>query len=96
MMHIEPYETEIFAESVFKDGRILPNPASQRILELTRSYLVELARDASGWETVYRDPADDRLWECDYPHSNRHGGGPPRLRNISLEEARQKYNLRQV
>ena len=55
---------------------------------LTRFHLIKLGHDESGWITLFRDPDDDRLWELDYPHGGWHGGGPPRLRVVSPEEAR--------
>ena len=77
--------------------RLLPGEtvidASVRIEELVGAHLVLLATDASGWSMLFRDPEDGRLWEHSYPHSERHGGGPPRLSVISLEEARGRYSI---
>ena len=42
---------------------------------------------------LYRDPNDNRLWELIYPQSEMHGGGPPELRNLTFNEARQKYDV---
>ncbi len=42
---------------------------------------------------LYRDPADNRLWELSYPNSALHGGGPPMLRNCTLLEFKLKYGL---
>jgi hypothetical protein len=44
------------------------------------AHLEEVAVDASGWITTYRDPSDDSIWVMDYPHGEEHGGGSPRLR----------------
>ena len=38
----------------------------ERIEWLLASRLERLATDASGWETLYRDPRDGRLWEHTY------------------------------
>jgi hypothetical protein len=34
------------------------------------------------WETEYEDPRTKEKWILDYPHSERHGGGEPRLRKV--------------
>lgn len=36
--------------------------------------------DSETWETEFRDDATGETWILDYPHSNLHGGGSPRLR----------------
>ena len=46
---------------------------------------------SAGWETLYRDPRDGRLWELTYPQSEMHGGGPRRLHVLSRDEAAAKY-----
>ena len=93
MMNIKPDETMLVGQWVLDDGRPVADDVSKQIVALTQSQLVEIGRDASGWITLYRDPNDGRFWELDYPQSELHGGGPPRLRAISPEEARQKYSL---
>lgn len=64
---------------------------AKRIHVLTRSHLAEVARDASGWNVLYRDPLDGRYWEMTYPHGEMHGGGPPRLLCLALDDARERY-----
>jgi hypothetical protein len=66
---------------------------SQRIFELVKSDLVEVKSDASGWDILYRDKHDMRYWEFIYPQSYMHGGGPPQLRNLTSEEACNKYGI---
>ena len=34
------------------------------------------------WKTEYEDPRTGEKWLLDYPQSDLHGGGPPRLRRI--------------
>ncbi len=58
---------------------------------LIRTHLRELGKDSSGWEALYRDPDDGRLWELTYPKSELHGGGPPQLRSLAPDEARKNY-----
>ena len=55
--------------------------------------LVKLSHDASGWLTLYRDPVTEQLWELDYPHSERHGGGPRLLTQINPAEASLPYGI---
>jgi hypothetical protein len=62
-----------------------------RIKELTDTCLTKIAVAESGWETLYRDPADVRLWELSHPHSEMHGSGPPKLRCLPIVEAQAKY-----
>ena len=41
--------------------------------------------NATGWETEYEDPKTGAIWVMDYPHSEYHGGGSPRLRKRATE-----------
>jgi hypothetical protein len=91
MMHIQPWETIMVGQWIVENGRVVADQTSQRIARLIKENLVEVGRDASGWDVLYRDPEDDRLWELIYPHSEQHGGGPPELRALSVEKAKQKY-----
>jgi hypothetical protein len=76
----------------FDDGKKLaPDETSSRIDRLVDEYLSELGTDPSGWDTLYRDPNDGRLWELTYPQSDTEGGGPPRLTEIDAAAARTKY-----
>lgn len=42
--------------------------------------LIKVKTDPDKWETEYRDEATGEIWVLDYPHSEQHGGGSPRLR----------------
>lgn len=64
-----------------------------RIHALISSYLVKLATDRTGWEVLYRDPEDGRLWELSYPQGNLNGGGSPMLKVISIQDAQIRYGL---
>lgn len=64
---------------------------SSRIFRLTENYLQKIIDN--GWERLYIDPADNRLWELIYPKSEMHGGGPPLLRNIDRDMAISKYGI---
>jgi hypothetical protein len=90
-MNIASDEVEIRAGWVRSGDRVIGDSSAERIDRLIRGHLRELGRDATGWETLYVDPDDGRLWELIYPHSEMHGGGPPVLRYLSRPQARQKY-----
>ncbi|SFM17144.1 Immunity protein 27 [Bradyrhizobium sp. NFR13] len=53
--------------------------------------LEEIGHDASGWDTLFRDPVSGALWEITYPHSEMHGGGPRQLDEIAPSDAEAKY-----
>lgn len=44
------------------------------------AHLDKLRTDPVNWTIEYRDRPDGSLWIMDYPQSELHGGGPPRLR----------------
>jgi hypothetical protein len=92
-MQIRSEETELIGRWELNDGVVHVDAVSTRIEELTRTFLTKVAVSGSGWETLYRDPADNRLWELSYPNSERHGGGPPSLKVLSLLEAKSKYAI---
>lgn len=90
-MKIQPTETQLIGKWHSRDGRAVADETCERINELVRSHLKKLGHDASGWEVLYRDPSDSRLWELAYPQAELHGGGPPRLRCLTTDEAKEKY-----
>jgi|SRR6516162_1583464 len=90
MIVIKPSETVLTGQWIFQDGRPVADRVCERILALTKSYLREVGRDASGWNALYHDPNDGRYWELTYPQGELQGGGPPQLRCLRAEEAQQK------
>jgi hypothetical protein len=97
MRHVEltlrPDETLLEGEWIVSANGVVGGETCKRIEALTRDVLEHLANDSSGWESLFRDPADGRLWELYYPRGEMHGGGPPGLRNVSEPQARSKYEL---
>jgi hypothetical protein len=91
MTKIEDYEQMIVGGWVSTDGGFAEDFNSKRILRLVSDVLVEISRDASGWDALYSDPRDNRLWELTYPESYKHGGGAPRLECVALDYAARKY-----
>lgn len=96
MMSINPSETLLTGQWFIQGGRPVADDVCKRIIALTKSHLQEVGRDASGWNTLYRDPNDGRYWELSYPQSELHGGGPPELRHLTADQARQKYGAQLV
>jgi len=93
MIDINSYETVLTGQWIFRDGRLVANDVCERIFSLTTSYLVKVKQDVSGWNTLYRDPNDRRYWELTFPQSELQGGGPPQLKCVTVEEAKEKYGL---
>jgi|tagenome__1003787_1003787.scaffolds.fasta_scaffold20946298_2 hypothetical protein len=52
-----------------------------------------ITTDASGWESLYREPETGEFWEVTYPHGEMHGGGPRELRPITAGDAVVKYGI---
>jgi hypothetical protein len=92
MMKITPSETILRGHWLFSNGQYLADDTCQRIETLVKTYLAYLESDESGWDLLYIDTDDGRLWEKTYPQSELHGGGPPLLRCITEEDATRKYH----
>ena len=90
-MKIRPEETELVGTWQVSQAGVAADSVSQRIQSLIDSYLIELGSDASGWDVLYEDPADGRLWHLSYPQSSEHGGGPPKLEVVDIETAKRKF-----
>ncbi len=90
---INPTETRITGKWIVIDGHVQSDEAEQRIRELISTYLRYLSTDNSGWEKLYRDPADGRYWELTFPNGALQAGGPPELRCIDKNDALAKYTL---
>lgn len=91
MKIIAPNETDLTGKWVVTNKSIVGDETCQRISDLVNGYLIKLGHDQSGWDTLYRDPSDGRFWELIYPQSELQGGGPPQLRNLPVDEAKNKY-----
>jgi hypothetical protein len=90
---ILPTESEIAGSFITRDDRTTANAEVARIGKLVDGYLEKITASTDGWSVLYKDPNDGRLWELTYPNSGAHGGGAPRLKHISRDEAAKRYSL---
>jgi len=90
---IQPSESKLCGEWVLEDGELVADVTTKRIYDLIENELVEAGRSEDGWAILYLDKRDGRYWELNYPNSDQHGGGPPRLEFLSRDVAIAKYRL---
>jgi hypothetical protein len=92
-MNLEPGERVLVGRWLGQSSRAERDPTCVRIEYLTECVLQKLgfSKEGGAWETLFRDPADGRLWERTYPESEYHGGGPPMLIVIDHATAMKKY-----
>ena len=87
---LQPNEVDLIGAWVPSVAGVEGDLTCRRIRWLIEARLERVG--AGDWAVLYVDPHDGRLWELTYPHSEMHGGGPPRLTAISLDDARAKYD----
>ena len=51
--------------------------------EYAKNHLKEISVDVENWQVTYECPVIGLKWLKDFPHSELHGGGSPRLRKLS-------------
>ncbi|MCW5831288.1 MAG: hypothetical protein KIS78_02375 [Labilithrix sp.] len=90
-MRLRPDEIRLDGEWKMVSGQMVADAVSSRIATLVEKHLEKVA--ANGWDTLYRDPQDGRYWELLYLHSERHGGGPPSLVQVTRDDVKIKYGL---
>jgi Immunity protein 27 len=93
MMKLKSNETELQGSWDIEGDSIYADEVCVRIENLITNYLTKIIEDESGWNKLYQDPDDKRFWELSYPESDRHGGGAPLLKNLSLNEVKEKYKI---
>lgn len=67
-----------------------------RIRWLVAHRLVALGHAEGGWDWLFRDPRDGRLWELTFPLGSLHGPGPRRLAVVDAARAGEKYDIREA
>lgn len=95
MKTISPDETLIKGTWVSSGSSVEADDSCKRIEWLTSEVLEHLTTDGDNWEAYYQDPKDRRFWVLFYPQSELHGGGPPSLREISENDIRVKFNIKE-
>ena len=84
MRDLDPNEHDLVGAWVSGPGESMrSDPTEERITWLIEHRLEQLSTSSDGWETLYRDPADGRLWRRTYPQSEGHGGGSQRLTHVT-------------
>jgi hypothetical protein len=86
-------EVQFFGTWIFKDKKIVADNVVGRIYELTENYLIKMCHDASGWDTLYKNPENNDYWELIYLDSNLQGGGAPSLKYLNDAAAELKYSI---
>jgi Immunity protein 27 len=66
-MALKTSETVLNGQWILQNGWLVADEVCKRIDALIRSELLEVGRDPSGWNTLYRDPSDGRFWDLTYP-----------------------------
>ncbi len=92
-MTIGPDENVICGGWQVVEGRVVPDAALMRIQEFVQNHLQKVADASGGWESLFQNPLDGRLWELFHPRSEMQGGGPEALRCIDKESAERKCNV---
>ena len=67
MIKLAPSETVLAGEWIAADGQVHGDATCERIASLLDGGLIRVCADETGWDTLYRDPGDDRYWELTYP-----------------------------
>ena len=85
MQGMPPNPPDLTDQWVIRGGQTSSEGDAAAIDELLSSELAQIAVPDGGWRRLYRHRTTGRLWELSYPHSEMHGGGPRRLRELSLD-----------
>ncbi|WP_390634540.1 Imm27 family immunity protein [Oryzibacter oryziterrae] len=67
-----------------REARMVNEGDGAAIDALLANELVKLAMTDGGWRTLCQHRLTGRLWELSYPNGEVHGGGPRRLRELSI------------
>jgi hypothetical protein len=91
-----PNEREVAGRWLVMGDGGTADDVERRIRWLVSVRLMPLGTAGDGWDWLFRDPRDGRLWELTFPESSVHGSGPRRLAVISPAAARSRYPLAHV
>lgn len=90
---LDQNEIALIGDWIDQNGAVVADDTAKRIAYLTKDILKKIATSNGGWNILYIDLDDSRYWELFYPHGEMQGGGPPSLRNLSQQEAKQRYKI---
>ena len=93
MNSIKPEELVLEGSWITVSGNVVEDENCKRIWYVTSQILEKIGDSKDGWRQLFIDPKDNRLWELDFPHSDQHGGGPPRLSVVKKSDIEDNYNL---
>jgi hypothetical protein len=98
MRKLQPNEQLLTGRWIAHDGKIHGDAVCERIEWLLAHHLQKMVDSpkSGGWESLYRDPDDGRYCERIYPQGELHGGGPPQLKYLTTDDARQKYGIESI
>jgi len=100
-MELQPDEIVLTGNWIVEGGSVIADDVCRRIETLVDSQLERLGTDSSGWDTLYRDPRDGRLWKHIYPQSHCMEAGrlnsklsrrKGRLQSIALAPPNNSFN----
>jgi hypothetical protein len=83
---LQPGEDELIGSWVETEDGVQADDVERRIRTLVTTSLERLAGSDDGWQALYRDPGDGRLWVHAYP-LELHGGGPQLLYRVDRASA---------
>ena len=69
-------------EDMYEYDEVIEGAEAERY---RNEHLERVRVDHEKWEVEYIDEKTGEKWIMDYPHSEYHGGGPPRLRRIRMK-----------
>ena len=82
---LQPSELELTGRWLESDGNVIADSICERINWLVNNHLQKHSVSKCGWDVLFIDPTDGRYWLLSYPQSHWHGGGPPDLKVVSIE-----------
>lgn len=84
-------EIELIGRWSVEGGHVVADQTCKRIEWLVSQRLERVATSPDGWDVLFRDARDGRLWERIFTKSEMHGGGPPALLLLTQKAADLKY-----
>lgn len=72
-------------------NQIVADETCKLLAKLTSEKFVRVAEREGGWTILFQDPEDQSYWELSYPESEWHGGGPPQLVELDIEQLHTLY-----